>query len=322
MRAVNLQELRSLVESAEFGVWWDEMSHARAAHEAAGARAEDLDGEAAMMMAKGELAERKGTERIAAASERESRASRLHAESLTMENVAFAGVERFEEHRKYATAAWHKKNAIEEALNEAVESKSGKVPSPAALAEAQEAYAQAEKKKDDVWNEVVAMWERSLELQLDSTEQAALAAREKHAAEHLFAEAEARRQRAARLRSDAGDAHQAREAAAAKIAELRKTAETTFGCASGDALLFFRHRARPTYSLVVSLVADERTFGIPVRPLGLYEAERLEGARALAPVSEPKVAGDAVHDFLRAGKPQQPAPAEPAGSGPATTSTR
>lgn len=307
MRALNLAELRALVDSPEFANWWDELCAARAAVESAQAHADDLTSQAAMMATKADLAERKGSERIGSASEREAAASRQHAESQRTENLAFEVVDRFEEQRELATRSWHRVNQIEEALNASRETKSGKHPSAAALQEAREAYERAEKRKNEIWSEVVKMWDTSLEQQLDSTAQAALAAREKRLADELFGESEVRRQRAARLREEVALASRERAEGDRKLEQLMQAARARFDTAVGGELLFFRDHGRATTALVVALVDDERTFGLPVKKLGIYEAERSQGAVALAPASDAPAergAVDPVQDYLRAAKIQ------------------
>ncbi len=286
MRALSPSELRLLVESADFSAWWDDFVRARADHDAAAARVEETLSQAALMAAKTDFATLRANEHNESAAIWEAAAVTLQSDAAQTETRSYEAVEAFEQQRNRTTAAWHRVNALETALGEQSSTKSGKMPSAAMLLEAKVAYERDQKRKDEIWAEVVQLWERNLELEIESTEKLALAERARRRADAFTAEVGMRKERAERLRAEAAEARAAQRDASLNLASRRDAAQSRFGCTPGEEFLFFADNERPTFVLALSLTTDDTAFGIAVRPLTIFEAERGLGVQSLRSTRE------------------------------------
>jgi hypothetical protein len=303
VQARKLEQVRAVLASPEFRDWWDQLARAREAARSGELRREELDAQAAILTLRAELSERAALDLVYAADERERTASRLQAETLEVENLALAGVERFEKQREVATLAWHKLNQCEQTLEKA--SGDGRASARAALDEARAQYQREEEKRDAIWLETEGIWTRAFELSLLATEERIRVKRDRHTAESLLGEAEERKRRAARLRQDAQDARAALESSRKQLEAVRAAAAARFGCAAGEDFLYWRQEERHTMTWCVALVADTDQYNLEVRPLEVYQADRNRGAYHLEAAAEAKMEGDAgreIREALLAGR--------------------
>jgi hypothetical protein len=130
---------------------------------------------------------------------------------------------------------------------------------------------------------VEAAWNGSFERSLLAAERGAAARRFRREAERLFQEAEERRVRAKHLAAEAAAARQARDDADLRRAALLAETRERFGCAPGDAYLYWRHPEDRRAVFAVALADDPDGANLEVRALGIYTVGRPRGVAFLEP---------------------------------------
>ncbi len=303
MRSIRLGELRELLQGPAFSAWWAEWSAAVAAVADARARHEDLLAQAEMMSVRSELAQRAGVEAFSRAGEAEDGATRAAAEAQGLENRALALVGEYEEQRFRTSDLWVRLGGAEKGLEERHEA-AAKPPArkrggrggrdPAADLDAatrqvqalREQYEAEDRKRARLWDDVEAAWATSFERSLLGAERALAAKRIRREAERLFEEAETRRVRAKQLAADAEAAGRERREAERRRAALLAATRERFGCAPGEAFLYWRHPDDKRAAFAVALADDADSTNVEVRALRSYTVGRARGAAFLEPARE------------------------------------
>jgi len=303
MKPIRLGDLRELLQSSTFSTWWTEHGRAVEAFREARARHEDLASQSETMLFRSELAQRAAVEAFSRAGEVEEEGSRLAAEGQRLENRALELVGHYEEQRFRTSDLWVRLGGAERALEErreAVPRVKARKDGARARAQAEAAAAEAERHCKDLrdhyqredarrarlWEEVEASWGSSFEQSLLAAERSAEARRVRRAAERLFQEAEERRVRAKRLAAEAEAALQARAGAERRRAALLAEAQERFGCARGEAFLYWRHPDDKRAAFAVALADDPDDANIEVKALGIYSVARQRGVAFLEPARE------------------------------------
>src|SRR3954469_4815498 len=99
MKQKRLTEVRSLIASADFKQWWDQLNAVRDALREAEARYEELLGQCTLMEFRAELSQKNAIDTLYRAGEHEDTAANMLFEATELENKSFKGVGEFEEQR-------------------------------------------------------------------------------------------------------------------------------------------------------------------------------------------------------------------------------
>lgn len=304
MRAVQLSELRDLLQGAPFAAWRVEYGAACAAEQDARTRLDRLSAQLRQDELTAEAAQREAIDTFSAAGDAEDEAVRAGAEAQAHENRALAQVGSFEEQRFRTSDLWYRLGGAErtvevrreqlaEASQAGPEGERLRVQAEAALRAAErqrraleEEYAAEDRKRGRLWDEVEAAWGRSFERSLLAAEHVARSRRVRRAAERFFKEAEEKRAAAKQVRAGA-------EAAARELAEvsrrraaLRDAAGERFGCAAGEAFLYWRHRDDQQAAFAVALADDPTGWSLPVEALEVYTVGQVRGVALLEPARD------------------------------------
>ncbi|HET6440054.1 MAG TPA: hypothetical protein VFG59_18455 [Anaeromyxobacter sp.] len=304
MRAVPLKELRELLQAPSFTAWWAEYGasletdrEARTRHErvAAELRRAELDAEASQRLAIDTFSE---------AGVAEEEGARVEAEAQAHEFRALEQVGRFEEQRFRTSDMWYRlggaeravelrREALAEAARAAHEPEKAQAQAQAAvrLAERQlralqDEYAEEDRKRGRLWDEVEAAWERSFERSLIAAEHANRSRRIIREAEQFFREAEEKRGRSRTVSEEAEAAARDLGEAGRRRAALLQAAREKFGCVAGEAFLYWRHPDDQRAAWAVALREDASGWNLPVKPLEIYTVNRVRGVAFLEPARE------------------------------------
>jgi hypothetical protein len=301
MKSIRLAELRQLVDGAAFTAWWADWSQAAQSLAEARARHEELVSQAETMAVRSELAQRGGVEAFSRAGEAEDGATRAVAEAQGLENRALELVGEYEEQRFRTSDLWVRLGGAERGLEDRRESAAkprekrarARVSGEAAVEAAErqvealrEQYEAEDKKRARLWDDVEAAWAASFERSLLGAEHGLAAKRVRREAERLFEEAEERRVRAKQLAADAEAAGRERREAERRRAALLADARDRFGCAPGEAFLYWRHRDDRRSAFAVALADDADSTNVEVKALRIYAVGRARGAAFLEPARD------------------------------------
>jgi hypothetical protein len=304
MRAVPLRELRALLTSEPFQSWWVEYGAALGGAHEANARAELLGEQHRLAELEAEAAQRRAIDTFSAAGGAEEEAARIGAEAQAHEIRALEQVGRFEEQRFRTSDLWYRLGGAErqvELRRDALAAQGGAGPeaekaraqAEAALHQAErqlrslrDAYAEEDRKRSKLWDEVESAWERSFERSLLAAEHGTRARRIIREAERLFKEADEGRARAKQLREQLDEAERASGEASRRRAGLLDTARERFGCVAGEAFLYWRHPDDPRAAWAVALREDAAGWNLAVKALEVYTVDRTRGVALLEPARE------------------------------------
>ncbi|HET8540598.1 MAG TPA: hypothetical protein VFL83_12065 [Anaeromyxobacter sp.] len=304
MKSLRLGDLRELLQGSEFSAWWTEHGRAVASLRDARTRHEDLSAQSEMMQVRSELAQRAAVDAFGRAGEAEEEGARLSAEAQGAENSALELVGHYEEQRFRTSDLWVRLGGAERLLEERREAVGAARPkgrdgararaqAEAAVAEAErqcrelrDLYAREDERRARLWDEVEASWSTSFERSLLAAERAAGARLVRREAERLFQEAEERRLRARHLAAEAAAAGQARVEAERRRAALLAEARERFGCAAGEAWLYWRHPDDKRAAFAVALADDPDGANLEVKALAVYTVGRARGVAFLEPARE------------------------------------
>jgi hypothetical protein len=304
MRALGLRELRELLQSAPFTAWWVEYGAAQEAERSAAATHGPASARARVADLEAEAAQRQAIDEFTRAGEADEEGARIAGEAQAHEVRALEQVGRFEEQRFRTSDLWVRMGGAERN----VEVRRDELPrSAAAPAEAEKVQAQAQaalqlaerqlralqveyaeedRKRARLWDEVEAAWERSFERSLLASEHGNRSRRIIRESEQLFHDAEEKRVRARQLRDEAEQAARALADASRRRASLLEAARERFGCAAGESFLYWRHPEDQHSAWAVALREDVTGSNLPVRPLEVYTVRRARGAAFLEPARE------------------------------------
>jgi hypothetical protein len=325
MRAKSYAEVREVLALADFRAWFDELCRTTQAQRDAAERFDELLTQSTLLDFRAELAQKNAIDTLYQAGECEDQAARLNAESEGLENRSFEAVARFESHRVKVSEVWYRLGALEktvqelrdrvERAREAIRGASGDSGRQRELdvergqaeqelnkREAEHRQVEADyqretQHKEALWNEVEQLWQESAEKSLLLHEKEVQGRKVRKRAERLFREAEDRKLRSRKLRTDADEQSVQKGDHQRRLTELLRDARERFGCAVGEEFLYFRQREHNEGIYAVSLIADSDSYNIEVKPLGLYRVDRQHGVSLLAPASEPQAPAPAEKRF-------------------------
>jgi hypothetical protein len=286
MKQKRLNEVRALIASADFQVWWGQLNAVRDGLSDFEARYEDLLGQCTLTEFRAELSQKNAIDTLYRAGEHEDLAANMLFEATELENKSFKGVADFEEQRIRASDCWYRLGAAEKHLEEARELKhsaSEVVALEKGVRQFAEDYTREDGRKARLWDEVERLWARSAEVNLLVAEQRALGKKVRRQAEALFGMAEERKLRAKALKTETEAAADAVEASKARRAGLLEEAREKFGCSSGTDFLYFRHRDDQRMAYCIALLEDRDGYNLEVKPLALYQVDRTRGVAFLEP---------------------------------------
>lgn len=295
MKALRLGELQELLQGQPFAAWWADFQRAVTAAREARLHDEDLVAQAQLMELRAELAQRAAVDVFGAAGESEEAAARTGAEAQALENHALEIVGAYEDQRFRTSDLWYRLGGSERAVEVAREAaaKSKRPEAAAALDHAERArrqlqadYEVEDARRTRLWADVEGTWEKAFTRSLLAAETAVRTRGVRREAERLFKEAEERRGRARQLRADADAAGRRREEAEKRRGELLARAGELFGCAPGEAFLYWRHREDQRSAFAVSLVDEPEAYNLEVKALGVYTVGRQRGVAFLEPARE------------------------------------
>jgi hypothetical protein len=285
MRALGLSELREILDGAAFAAWWTELTRAVTAHQAASERQRDLRSQTEQMELRSELVQRSAMDAFSRGGEAEEAAARLGAEGQELENRALSLVGVFEEQRFRSSDLWYRMGGLERTLEDTTDP-SARKPLERQLPVLQREFHAEDAKREKLWAEVEALWDRSLERSLLSNDHAARARRIRREAERLFKEADERRQRARQLAAEAEAADREVSAAAERRTTLLERAAREFGCAHGERFLYWRHRDDKRAAFAVALVDEAEGHDPEVKALSVFRVGPRRGVGLLEPARE------------------------------------
>jgi hypothetical protein len=295
VRAIRLSELQELIQSQPFAAWWLDFQRAVSGEREARLHDEDLVAQAQLMELRAELAQRAAVDVFTAAGESEESASRIGGEAQGLENRALEIVGTYEDQRFRTSDVWYRlggaERAVELARDAAADSKRPEAKAALEHAERTRSHLQAEYESEDarrtrLWADVEGTWEKAFTRSLIAAETTLRTRAVRREAERLFKEAEERRTRARQLRADADAAGRARTAAGKRLGELLAGAGERFGCAPGEAFLYWRHRDDQRSAFAVALVDEPEACNLEVKPLAIYTVGRQRGIAFLEPARE------------------------------------
>lgn len=301
MKSVRLGELRELLHGSAFSNWWTEYRRAVSGLKDASLRHEDLVSQSETMLVRSELAQRAAVDTFSRAGDADDEGTRSASEAQALENRALELVGEYEDQRIRTSDLWVRLGGAERAIEERRDgarkggshdgAKARSAESALRVAERthqelREQYDAEDEKRTRLWEQVEAAWASSFERALLVAEHAAAARRIRRDAERLFEEAEERRARAKQLASEAEAAGRERaEAERARVALLAE-ARARFGCAAGEAFLYWRHADDKRAAYAVALADDPDGANIEVKALGIYTVGRQRGIQLLEPARE------------------------------------
>ncbi len=304
MRAVPLRELRELLQGAPFTAWWAEYGAALAGERSARAGNDQVRARLRLADLEAEAAQRVAIDTFSAAGETEEEAARVAAEAQAHEVRALEQVGRFEEQRFRTSDLWYRLGGAErtvEVRREALgrigkgtpEADKARTQAEAALRLAerqlrtlQDEYAEEDRKRTRLWDEVEAAWERSFERSLLAAEHNTRSRRIIREAERLFHEADDKRGAARQLREEGEQVARALGEATRRRAGLLAAARERFGCVAGESFLYWRHPDDQRAAWAVALREDAAGWNLPVKPLEVYTVNRARGVAFLEPARE------------------------------------
>jgi hypothetical protein len=304
MRAVPLRELRELLKAEHFLSWWAEYGAALEGERAASLQTAQLGEQHRLAALEAEAAQRRAIDTFSAAGVAEEEAARIGAEAQAHEVRALEQVGRFEEQRFRTSDLWYRLGGAErqvEVRRDALAAPPGAGPeadkaraqAEAALRQAErhlrtlrDEYAEADRKRTRLWDEVEAAWERSFERSLLAAEHGTRSRRIIREAERLFKEADERRALAKQLREELDEAERAAAEASRRKAGLLDAARERFGCMAGEAFLYWRHPDDQRAAWAVALREDATGWNLAVTPLEAYTVNRTRGVAFLEPARE------------------------------------
>lgn len=306
-RSRRLQELEGLVESEPFLAWWRELSTLTGQRRELAEKHEELLSQAMALEFRAELAQKNAIDALYRSGELEDAATSLLAEAGKLENQSFKAVSEFESQRVKVSEIWYRLGPSERALEELRERGRTDTSQQPAIRAAEEAFKQASSqyeresaKKSLIWEEVERIWAQSAEMTLAVAEKRMQAKKVRRESEGLFATAEERKQRARRLQAEARESDTALQALDARIARVRQSAREQFGCAVGDAFLYFREKGSQRI-WGVALLDDSTTYNLEVRALNIFGLDRARGVEFLEPSVDTEALDDGedrVEDYL------------------------
>lgn len=279
MKSTRLIELRALLAHPDFQGWWTQLQNARIGLQTARHQYDELLSQTSLMEFRAELTQKNAIDTLYRAGELEDSAARLLAEAQELENRSLLRVAEFEEQRFRVSELWYRLGAAEKALEDRREDPRAQKTHRLAAEE----YERESTRKNQLWDEVEALWAQSAEVSLQVSEQRFRGRKIRKEAEQLFALAEERKQRSKALRAEAEAAAQAVEAAERNLQRLMNEARERFGCSTGAEFLYFRVRENAKLAWAVSLVDDQENFNVEVKPLAVYAVERQRGVAFLEP---------------------------------------
>ena len=304
MRAIRLSELRDLLQGGPFTAWWADHAAAVAAEREATARRAERAEAFRLAELAADAAQREAMDCFSLAGEEEDEAARAAAEAQSHENHALARVASFEEQRFRTSDLWYRLGAAERTVEVRREALAA-VVGDGEKAKAQRAHAEAAletaerqlralendylaegRKRDVLWNDVEAAWGRSFERALLGAEHADRARQVRKDAERRFRETEEQRLRVRQLRDAADAAERALAEAVRRRGLLRSTAAERFGCAAGEAFLYWRHQDDQQAAWAVALVEDATRWNLPAKALEVFTVGRVRGVALLEPARE------------------------------------
>jgi len=304
MRVVPLKDLRELLQGPSFAAWWAEFGTALGGEREARASHERIQGEHRLAEFEEEAAQRLAIDTFSAAGLAEEEAARIAAEAQSHEVRALEQVARFEEQRFRASDLWYRLGGAErnvelrgEELARATrapqDADRARVQAEGALRQAerqlrslQDEYAEEDRKRTRLWDEVEAAWERSFERSLLAAEHATRSRLIIREAERLFHVAEEKRARTRQLREEADKAERTLAEAGRRRAGMLEAARDRFGCAAGESFLYWRNPDDQRAAWAVALYEDASGFNVPVRPLEVYTVGRVRGVAYLEAARE------------------------------------
>lgn len=304
MRAIPLRELRELLQAPPFAGWWSGFSAALAAEREAHARHLQLTAQHRLADLEAEAAQRQAVDTFSEAGHAEEEGARVGAEAQAHEVRALEQVGRFEEQRFRTSDLWYRLGGAErtvELKHEQLGAAARPGPDGEKLRAAaqtavraserqlralQAEYAEEDRKRSRLWDEVEAAWEKSFERSLVAAEHATRSRRIIREAEQRFREAEEKRLRARQLREEAEQAARALAEAGRRKAALLDDARERFGCVVGEAFLYWRHPDDPRAAWAVALREDAAGWNLPVQPLQVYTVGRVRGVSFLEQARE------------------------------------
>jgi hypothetical protein len=204
-------------------------------------------------------------------------------------------VGEYEEQRLRTSEVWVRLGGAERARDERREGRGGKARGQGEGAlhvaerqveELRRQYETEDRKRARLWDDVEGAWAESFERSLLGAEEGLLARRVRREAERLFEEAEERRVRAKQLAADAEAAGRERREAERRRAALLAQARERFGCAAGEAFLYWRHADDKRSALAVALADQAEGMNVAVKSLRVYTVGRQRGAASLEPARE------------------------------------
>ncbi len=302
MKSVPLGDLRELLQGAAFSTWWTEYGTAMVALEDARSRHDDLVSQSELMLFRSELAQRAAADVLSRVGEEEHEGARCAADAQKLENRALELVGEFEDQRLRTSDLWVRlggaERAAEDRREEAARGARGNGAKARAdlqtalrtaerqLEQLRARYEAGDRKRARLWEQVEAAWAASFERSLAAAEHGLAGRRVKRDAERLFEEAEERRARGKQLAADAKVARKERDEADRRRSALLGQAREQFGCAAGDAFLYWRNPDDERSAFAVALSNDPDGANIEVKALGIYAVGRQRGVAALEPARD------------------------------------
>jgi hypothetical protein len=303
MRAVPLRDLRELLKAQPFLSWFAEYGAALEAERKAGVRRTHLADQLRLAELEAEAGQRRAIDTFSSAGEAEEEAARIGAEAQSHEVRALEQVGRFEEQRFRTSDLWYRMGGAErqvELRREAVaaagkgpEAEKARAQAEAALRQAEKQlealradYAEEDRKRSRLWDEVETAWDRSFERSLLAAEHGTRSRRIIREAEQLFKEADEKRGRARQLRDEVDVAERAVAEAVRHRAGLLDAARERFGCTAGELFLYWRHPDDQRSAWAMALREDAAAWNVPVKPLEVYAVNRARGVAFLEPARE------------------------------------
>jgi len=304
MRVVPLRDLRELLQGPSFATWWAEFGAALVGEREARKSHERTTGEYRLADLEAEALQRLAIDTFSAAGLAEEEAARVSAEAQGHEVKALEQVARFEEQRFRTSDLWYRlggaernvelrREEVARAAQASQDRDRARAQSEGALRQAerqlrtlQDEYAEEDRKRTRLWDEVEAAWERSFERSLLASEHASRSRLIIREAEQLFRGAEEKRVRARQLREEAERAERVLAEVGRRRASLLEAARERFGCAAGDSFLYWRNPDDQRAAWAVALYEDASGWNLPVRPLEVYTVGRVRGVASLEAARE------------------------------------
>lgn len=313
MRAKQLKEIKSLLQSPEFKEWWSKYNEKQREISRIKAELDTKLAEENHQQFNANLQQKRALDMIEESSQMEALAAQWIAEASDLDNKSYEAVARFESKRVEVSELWFKVGALDhevETVKAEINTLRERLASAADRQEVislrttlknkeqmldsltkeftrvSELYEREAAKKKKLWEEVEIIWAKITEYNLKVAEAQVKSKRFKREAERLLRESNNFNKRIAELKAEQEELYSALEKDKQYIEELLRLAREQFECIAEDEFLYWQQKENSQLIYCVPLITDLDNYNIEIRALNIYQVDRTRGITFIEPLVE------------------------------------